>query len=110
MGQLVTADAELLATTTDVGLILFAHVKEASVFVTTRWWRRHLMAKGRGMSGGRVTNVTTADVAEAPEWEDAPVVMAHHAQAAHCQGLGRVTLSQDQRAHVAVAGAGVIGI
>lgn len=45
-----------------------------------------------------------------PEGEDSPMVVSHHTQPRHGQGLGAVSLSQDQRAHVAVARARVVGV
>lgn len=47
---------------------------------------------------------------QSPEREDAPVVVAHHAQAAHGQRLGAVALSQDERALGAVARASIVGV
>jgi hypothetical protein len=46
----------------------------------------------------------------APQREHAPMVVAHYAQAAHGQRLGAVSLSEDERAQVAVARSGIVGI
>ena len=45
-----------------------------------------------------------------PQGEHAVVVTAHHTQAADGQRLGGVSLSQDERAHVGVAAARIVGV
>ena len=52
-----------------------------------------------------------SDVEQFPlEREDAVAVSANHSQPAHGQSFGRVALSQDQRAVLRVARAGVVGV
>lgn len=45
-----------------------------------------------------------------PEREDAKVIPPHDAQAADCQGLGAVPLSENQGAQMAILGTCLVGI
>ena len=45
-----------------------------------------------------------------PEWEDPVVVSPNDAEPADSQRLGTIALGEDERAQVAVAGAGLVGV